>query len=81
MVSGKRGRSAPDYDRSDAGTADTPNQAINHGATAMLAAAAVASLAAIPQLGFVQEDSGQAFVLVWFPRRGVRWATRVSRLL
>jgi CRISP-associated protein Cas1 len=44
---------------------DAPNMAINHAATAMNAAAAVAvaSLGAIPQLGFIHEDSGQAFVL------------------
>ena len=53
------------YDRSHPDSADALNQAINHAATAMSAAAAVAvaSLAAIPQLGFVHEDSGQAFVL------------------
>lgn len=53
------------YDRTDPGAADTPNQAINHAATAVQAAAAIAvqSLAAVPQLGFIHEDSGQAFVL------------------
>lgn len=53
------------YDRGDPEATDAPNQAINHAATAMSAAAvvAVASLGAIPQLGFVHEDSGQAFVL------------------
>ncbi|CAH1904945.1 CRISPR-associated endonuclease Cas1 [Candidatus Nitrotoga sp. HW29] len=53
------------YDRSNPNATDTPNQAINHAATAVQAAAAIAvqSLAAIPQLGFVHEDSGQAFVL------------------
>jgi CRISPR-associated protein Cas1 len=53
------------YDRSDPNAADTPNQALNHAATAVQAAAAIAvqSLAAIPQLGFIHEDSGQAFVL------------------
>ena len=42
-----------------------PNQAINHAASAVEAAAAiaVASTATIPQLGFVHEDSGQSFVL------------------
>jgi CRISPR-associated protein Cas1 len=42
-----------------------PNQAINHAATAVQAAAAIAvqAVAAIPQLGFIHEDSGQAFVL------------------
>jgi CRISPR-associated protein Cas1 len=53
------------YDRENPNAADTPNQAINHAATAVQAAAAIAvqSLAAIPQLGFIHEDSGQAFVL------------------
>ncbi len=53
------------YDREDPNAADIPNQAINHAATAVQAAAAIAtqSLAAIPQLGFIHEDSGQAFVL------------------
>jgi CRISPR-associated protein Cas1 len=38
---------------------------INHAATAVQAAAAIAvqSLAALPQLGFIHEDSGQSFVL------------------
>jgi len=53
------------YDRQNPDASDSPNQALNHAATAMSAAAtvAVASLAAIPQLGFIHEDSGQAFVL------------------
>ena len=53
------------YDRSNPNATDTPNQAINHATTAVQAAAAIAvqSLAAIPQLGFIHEDSGQAFVL------------------
>lgn len=53
------------YDRGDPESADIPNQAINHAATAVQAAAAIAvqSLAAIPQLGFIHEDSGQSFVL------------------
>ena len=53
------------YDRSNPTAADIPNQAINHAATAVQGAAAIAvqSLAAIPQLGFIHEDSGQAFVL------------------
>lgn len=53
------------YDRSNPEGADIPNQAINHAATAVEAAAAIAvqALAAIPQLGFVHEDSGQSFVL------------------
>jgi len=53
------------YDRNNPEAADIPNQAINHAATAVQGAAAIAvqSLAAIPQLGFIHEDSGQAFVL------------------
>ncbi|WP_366556474.1 type I-E CRISPR-associated endonuclease Cas1e [Aquibaculum sediminis] len=53
------------YDRNHPNAGDVPNQAINHAASAMRAAAAVAvaSVGAIPQLGFVHEDSGQSFVL------------------
>jgi len=57
-----RGRN---YDRENPNSGDLPNQAINHAASAMRAAAAVAvaSVGAIPQLGFIHEDSGQSFVL------------------
>lgn len=53
------------YDRSNPNATDLPNQAINHAATAVQAAAAIAVTAsgAIPQLGFIHEDSGQSFVL------------------
>jgi hypothetical protein len=53
------------YDRANPDATDLTNQAINHAATAVQAAAAIAvkSLAAVPQLGFIHEDSGQAFVL------------------
>jgi CRISP-associated protein Cas1 len=53
------------YDHANPNAGDLPNQAINHAASAMRAAAAVAvaSVGAIPQLGFVHEDSGQSFVL------------------
>ncbi|WP_418158364.1 type I-E CRISPR-associated endonuclease Cas1e [Benzoatithermus flavus] len=53
------------YDRQNPGAADVPNQAINHAATCVEAAAmiAVAATATIPQLGFVHEDSSNAFVL------------------
>jgi CRISP-associated protein Cas1 len=53
------------FDRANPNADDLPNQAINHAATAVQAAAAIAvqALAAIPQLGFIHEDSGQAFVL------------------
>ncbi|MFW5859542.1 MAG: type I-E CRISPR-associated endonuclease Cas1e [Planctomycetota bacterium] len=53
------------YDRANPDMADPPNQAINHAATAVEAAAwvAVSAAGAIPQLGFVHEDSGGSFVL------------------
>jgi CRISPR-associated protein Cas1 len=53
------------YDRAAPEAADLPNQAINHAATAVQAAATIAvyALAALPPLGFIHEDSGQAFVL------------------
>jgi CRISPR-associated protein Cas1 len=57
-----RGRN---YDRNNPNAGDLPNQAINHAASAIRSAAsvAVAAVGAIPQLGFVHEDSGQSFVL------------------
>ena len=53
------------YDRSDPTSADLANQALNHAASAVEAAAAiaVAATATIPQLGFIYEDSGQSWVL------------------
>lgn len=53
------------YDRQNPSAADLPNQAINHAASAVEAAASIAAAAtgAIPQLGFIHEHSGQAFVL------------------
>lgn len=53
------------YDRGNPSADDLPNQAINHAATAVEAAAviAVTATATIPQLGFIHEDSGQSFVL------------------
>lgn len=53
------------YDRARPLAADLPNQALNHAASATEAAAAiaVAATATIPQLGFIHEDPGQAFVL------------------
>lgn len=53
------------YDRSKPEAADIPNQAINHAATAVEAAAAiaVAATATIPQLGFIHEDSAHSFTL------------------
>lgn len=53
------------YDRADPMAADLSNQAINHAASAVEAAAAIAVAATgtVPQLGFIHEDSGQSFVL------------------
>ena len=53
------------YYRANPNATDLPNQAINHAATAVQAAAAIAvqSVAALPPLGFIHEDSGQSFVL------------------
>lgn len=53
------------YDRAAPHAADLPNQALNHAASAVEAAAAIAvsATATIPQLGFIHEDAGQAFVL------------------
>ncbi|MBF0436968.1 MAG: type I-E CRISPR-associated endonuclease Cas1 [Magnetococcales bacterium] len=57
-----RGRN---YDRQNPDATDIPNQAINHAATAVEAAAtiAVAATGAIPSLGFIHEDSANAFCL------------------
>ncbi len=53
------------YDRAAPDSADPPNQALNHAASAIEAAAAIAvsATATIPQLGFIHEDPGQSFVL------------------
>lgn len=53
------------YDRSNPDGADLANQAINHASTAVraLAMVAVAVAGAIPQLGFIHEDSGSSFSL------------------
>lgn len=53
------------YDRQNPASNDTPNQAINHAATATEAAAlvAVASTQTIPQLGFIHEHAHHAFAL------------------
>ena len=53
------------YDRQDPEAADAPNQAINHAATALegAAAIAVAATATLPQLGFIHEDASVAFCL------------------
>lgn len=53
------------YERDNPGSADLPNQAINHAATFVEAAAdiAVAAIGALPPLGFIHEDSSNAFTL------------------
>jgi CRISPR-associated protein Cas1 len=53
------------YDRSHPAETDLPNEAINHASSAVQAIAmvAVAVTGAIPQLGFIHEDSGNAFSL------------------
>ena len=53
------------YDRDDPEASDLPNQAINHVSTIVLGAALIATAAtgALPQLGFIHEDSGQSFAL------------------
>ncbi|ROR32704.1 type I-E CRISPR-associated endonuclease Cas1e [Inmirania thermothiophila] len=53
------------YDRQNPGANDIPNQALNHAATFVEAAAdiAVAAVGALPPLGFVHEDSSNAFTL------------------
>lgn len=53
------------YDRSNPNAADVPNQAINHAATFVEAAAdiAVAAVGALPPLGFIHEESSNAFTL------------------
>lgn len=53
------------YDRKNPHSADLPNQAINHAASAVEGAAmiAVAATSTIPQLGFIHEDSALSFSL------------------
>jgi len=53
------------YDRANPNAADIPNQAINHAATFVESAAdiAVAAVGALPPLGFIHEDSSNAFTL------------------
>lgn len=53
------------YDRDDPEAADRVNQAINHASAAVRAAAmvAVAATSTVPQLGFIHEDSANAFCL------------------
>ena len=53
------------YNRSKPWTADIPNQAINHASVAVTSSAiiAVTAVGAIPQLGFIHEQSSEAFAL------------------
>lgn len=53
------------YDRQNPNAADLPNQALNHAATFVEAAAdlAVAAVGALPPLGFIHESSSNAFTL------------------
>lgn len=53
------------YDRGAPDAADVPNQAINHAATFVECAAdiAVAAVGALPPLGFIHEESSNAFTL------------------
>ncbi len=53
------------YNRQNPGANDLPNQALNHAATFVEAAAdvAVAAVGALPPLGFIHEDSSNAFTL------------------
>lgn len=53
------------YDRSNPNGTDVPNQSINHAATFVECAAdvAVAAVGALPPLGFIHEDSSNAFTL------------------
>lgn len=53
------------YDRDEPAAADLPNQAINHAVTFVEAAAdiAVAAVGALPPLGFIHEESSNAFTL------------------
>jgi CRISPR-associated protein Cas1 len=73
------------YDRADPMAADLPNQALNHAASAVEGAAAIAvtATATIPQLGFIHEDSGQSFVLdiadLWRDKLTVPLAFRAAK--
>lgn len=53
------------YDRDNPNACDIPNQAINHAVTFVEAAAdiAIALVGALPPLGFIHEDSSNAFTL------------------
>lgn len=53
------------YDRQHPDASDTPNQALNHAATFVESAAdiAVAAVGGLPPLGFIHEESSNAFTL------------------
>lgn len=53
------------FDRDDPSATNAINTAINHASSAVVASAHVATaiVGAIPQLGFIHEDSGKSFVL------------------
>ena len=53
------------YDRANPDASDPPNAAINHASSAVEAASLVATavVGALPQLGFIHEDSGVSFCL------------------
>ncbi len=73
------------YDRKNPNASDIPNQAINHAATFVEAAAdiAVAAVGALPPLGFIHEESSNAFVLdiadLWRAEATVPLAFAVAR--
>ncbi|MDK2955368.1 MAG: CRISP-associated protein Cas1 [Desulfovibrionales bacterium] len=73
------------YDRNNPDAADPPNQALNHAASAVSAAAeiAVACAAAIPQLGFIHEESSRAFCLdvadLYRTEATIPWAFEAAR--
>lgn len=73
------------YDRQNPSRNDIPNQALNHAATFVEAAADVATAAvgALPPLGFIHEDSSNAFVLdiadLWRDELTVPLAFAVAR--
>lgn len=73
------------YDRQNPNAADIPNQALNHAATFVEAAAdiAVAAVGALPPLGFIHEASSNAFVLdiadLWRAETAVPLAFSVAR--
>lgn len=75
------------YDRQNPEGADVPNQSLNHAATFVESAAdiAVAAVGALPPLGFIHEQSSNAFVLdiadLWRADITVPLAFSVARLV